>query len=90
LRGGAHVRDGFAPQQNVVRVDGARSGLMTVLKSGATPTHAIVQGVKDKLREVAARLPTSLMILPRRAAVVKNAYTVIGWRLPEAAHVHRY
>ena len=35
----AHVRDGSAPQQNVVHVDGQPSVLMTVLKSGATLDH---------------------------------------------------
>jgi CzcA family heavy metal efflux pump len=62
LREVAHVRDGFAPQLNVVHVDGSRSVLMTVLKSGATSTLAIVQGVMDKLPEVMARLPASLKV----------------------------
>ena len=34
---------------NIVHVDGSRSVLMTVLKSGAASTLAIVDGVKDKL-----------------------------------------
>src|SRR5262249_194774 len=30
----AHVRDGFSPQTNIVRVNGQRASLMTVLKTG--------------------------------------------------------
>ncbi len=64
MRDVAHVRDGSAPQQNIVHVDGKRSVLMTVLKNGATSTLAIVQGVKDKLPGLTATLPSSLKVLP--------------------------
>ena len=64
MRDVAHVRDGSAPQTNVVHVDGSRAALMTVLKNGATSTLAIVQGVKDKLPAIQEGLPTSLKILP--------------------------
>ena len=64
MRDVAHVRDGSAPQTNVVHVDGNRSALMTVLKNGATSTLAIVQGVKDKLPSIQEGLPASLRILP--------------------------
>jgi CzcA family heavy metal efflux pump len=57
MRDVAHVRDGSAPQTNVVHVDGSRSVLMTVLKSGATSTLAIVQGIKDALPKATATLP---------------------------------
>ena len=57
LRDVAHVRDGSAPQHNVVHVDGTRSVLMTVLKNGATSTLSIVQGVKDKLPGITETLP---------------------------------
>jgi CzcA family heavy metal efflux pump len=60
----AHVRDGSAPQQNVVHVDGQRSVLMTVLKSGATSTIAIVNGIKAMLPEVKVGLPKQLTITP--------------------------
>ena len=42
MRDIAQVRDGSAPQINVVHVDGQRSALMTVLKSGSASTLAIV------------------------------------------------
>jgi CzcA family heavy metal efflux pump len=60
----AHVRDGSAPQLNVVHVDGSRSALLTVLKNGATSTLAIVQGVKDSLPKIQASLPDTLKIVP--------------------------
>src|SRR5205807_207347 len=41
LRDVAHVRDGFAPQTNVVRRDGSRGTLVTILKAGAASTLAV-------------------------------------------------
>ena len=38
VRDVAHVRDGNAPQTNIVHVDGSRSVLMQVLKNGAVST----------------------------------------------------
>ena len=42
----AHVRDGNDPQQNVVRQDGVRSTLISVLKTGSASTLAVAQNVK--------------------------------------------
>jgi CzcA family heavy metal efflux pump len=64
MRDVAFVRDGSAPQQNVVHVDGSRSALITVLKNGATSTLSVVAGVKDALPRIASTLPDSLKILP--------------------------
>ena len=64
MRDVAHVRDGTAPQTNVVHVDGARSVLMTILKNGATSTIAIVQGIKDSLPKIQETLPDALRIVP--------------------------
>jgi CzcA family heavy metal efflux pump len=64
MRDVAHVRDGSAPQTNVVHVDGSRSVLITVLKNGATSTLAIVQGIKDALPNIQATLPSALKIVP--------------------------
>jgi multidrug efflux pump subunit AcrB len=60
----AHVRDGSSPQQNVVHVDGQRSVLMTVFKSGATSTISIVDGVKAMLPELKPSLPPQLQVKP--------------------------
>jgi len=64
MRDVAHVRDGSAPQTNVVHVDGSRSVVMTILKNGSTSTLAIVQGIKDALPAIQATLPDSLNIVP--------------------------
>ncbi|MBV1688814.1 efflux RND transporter permease subunit [Novosphingobium sp. G106] len=64
MRDVAHVRDGSSPQTNVVHVDGSRSVLLTVLKSGTTSTLAIVNGVKDALPKIAATLPPTLKVIP--------------------------
>jgi len=50
IRDVAHVRDGFAVQTNVVRQDGWKSALLTILKSGAASTLEIVKSVKASLR----------------------------------------
>jgi CzcA family heavy metal efflux pump len=64
MRDVAHVRDGSAPQTNVVHVDGSRSVVMTILKNGATSTLAIVQGVKDALPKIQESLPPNLKVVP--------------------------
>ncbi|HJT96921.1 MAG TPA: efflux RND transporter permease subunit, partial [Rhodanobacteraceae bacterium] len=64
IRDVASVRDGNAPQTNVVHVDGARSVLMSILKNGATSTLDIVSGVKAKLAEIKPTLPDNLRITP--------------------------
>ncbi|HSZ02188.1 MAG TPA: efflux RND transporter permease subunit [Terriglobales bacterium] len=60
----AYVRDGFPPQTNIVRVNGQRSVLLTVLKSGQTSTLDIIAGVKSLLPQIAASLPPELHIHP--------------------------
>ena len=62
IRDVANVRDGSPPQRNEVRVDGRRSVLMSVLKSGSASTLAIISGVKDQLPKLQASLPKSLHI----------------------------
>ncbi|MDB5725878.1 MAG: AcrB/AcrD/AcrF family protein, partial [Novosphingobium sp.] len=64
MRDVAHVRDGSAPQNNIVHVDGARSVLLTVLKSGTTSTLAIVNAVKEALPKISATLPPTLKVVP--------------------------
>jgi multidrug efflux pump subunit AcrB len=57
IRDVAHVRDGFAVQQNIVRSDGIRASLLTIIKSGAASTLDIVARVKKALPGIAATLP---------------------------------
>ncbi len=59
------VRLGYAPQVNVVRQDGRRAALLTVLKNGETSTLDIVKGVKRLLPSIIAALPVKgLTITP--------------------------
>ena len=60
----ANVRDGYPPQTNIVRVNGQRSALMVILKSGNASTLDIVSNVKKKLPIIAAGLPPALKIVP--------------------------
>jgi CzcA family heavy metal efflux pump len=64
IRDIANVRDGNAPQTNIVHVDGTRSVVMTVLKNGMTSTLAIVSGIRAKLAEIKPTLPANLQIVP--------------------------
>ena len=64
IRDVGHVRDGAPPQQNVVRVEGRRAVLMTILKSGSASTLDIVDGVKDMVKKLTVTLPKSLHVAP--------------------------
>ena len=62
VRDVAHVRDGYAVQTNVVRQDGRRSALLTILKTGAASTLDIVERVKAALPEIRVAAPKGLGI----------------------------
>ncbi|AHX13599.1 RND transporter [Dyella jiangningensis] len=64
LRDVAQVRDGFAPQTNIVRVDGTRSALLQVEKSGDASTLDIIGEVKAMLPRIVAGLPKALAVKP--------------------------
>ncbi len=49
IRDIGHVRDGFSPQTNIVRQDGGRAVLLTVMKAGNASTLAVVDGVRKLL-----------------------------------------
>ncbi len=57
VRDVANVRDGYPPQTNMVRRDGRRGVLMSVLKTGSASTL-------DIIKEIKARIPTVLTQLP--------------------------
>ena len=62
VRDVAHVRDGNSPQNNIVRLDGHRAILMSVLKTGTTSTLDIIKNLKQKLPEVRDIVPPELKI----------------------------
>ena len=64
IRDVGHVRDGYSPQTNIVRQDGRRAVLLTVMKSGNASTLSVVDGVRKLLPAVAATLPPELKMQP--------------------------
>jgi CzcA family heavy metal efflux pump len=56
----AYVHSGSPPQTNLVRVNGARAVLMTILKAGAASTLNVIDGIKSLLPRVEESLPESL------------------------------
>jgi CzcA family heavy metal efflux pump len=62
IRDVAHVRDGFSPQTNVVRQDGVRGTLLSVMKNGGASTIDIVKNIKAMLPRVAETLPQDLKL----------------------------
>lgn len=74
VRDVASVRDGFAPQTNIVHVDGKRGVLQPILKSSGS-TLDIVQGVRDRLPAVLATLPEEMKVtlLADQSVFVRHA-----------------
>jgi CzcA family heavy metal efflux pump len=62
IRDVAHVRNGFPPQTNIVRVNGQRATMLSVMKSGAASTLDIIDRIKEALPRVAASVPPELEI----------------------------
>jgi multidrug efflux pump subunit AcrB len=58
----AQVHDGFAVQQNLVRLNGRRATYLTILKSGAASTLDVVARVRAALPRVAATLPKAITL----------------------------
>src|SRR5579862_1784535 len=58
----AQVRDGYQPQQNVVRNEGVRGALLTVYKTGVASTLDVVNGIKKALPKVLSGLPPELNV----------------------------
>jgi len=63
VRDVAHVRDGYPPQTNIVRRDGHRGVLMSVLKTGAASTLDIIRSIKQRLPAIRAALPPDFHIV---------------------------
>jgi multidrug efflux pump subunit AcrB len=62
LKDVAQVRDGSLVQQNIVRENGKRSVLLSVIKNGNASTLAVVNGVKRALEATRAAAPAGLKI----------------------------
>jgi len=75
LRDVANVRDGFGVQTNIVRRDGRRGTLLTVLKSGNVSTLEIVDNIRRAIPRVASTLPPELKVdlLADQSVFVRSA-----------------
>ena len=62
VRDVAQVRDGYLPQTNVVRQDGQRGSLLTILKGGSASTLDVVRSVKAAMPRILAALPPELRV----------------------------
>ncbi|HKD54951.1 MAG TPA: efflux RND transporter permease subunit [Steroidobacteraceae bacterium] len=62
VRDVAHVRDGYPPQTNMVRRDGHRGVLMSVLKTGSASTLDIISSIKERLPGIRNQLPNGFNI----------------------------
>src|ERR1700730_2249986 len=77
LRDVANVRDGFSVQTNIVRRDGRRGTLLTVLKAGDASTLDVVDNIRKAIPRVATTLPPELQIdlLADQSIFVRGAVT---------------
>jgi CzcA family heavy metal efflux pump len=62
VRDVANVRDGYPPQTNMVRRDGRRGVLMSVLKTGSASTLDIIKEIKARIPGVLTQLPPGFNI----------------------------
>ncbi|MBZ5583951.1 MAG: efflux RND transporter permease subunit, partial [Acidobacteriia bacterium] len=62
MRDVAQVRDGYAVQACVVRANGSRGALLTVLRNGKASTLSVVNNVKAFLPKILAGLPPELNV----------------------------
>jgi len=64
IRDVAHVEFGSPPQTNIVRVDGQRASLLSVIKTGNASTLDIIKGVLARVASLRSQLPPQLKITP--------------------------
>jgi CzcA family heavy metal efflux pump len=58
----AYVHEGSPPQTNLVRVNGTRAVLMTILKAGSASTLSVIEGIKSLLPRVKESMPAGLTL----------------------------
>src|ERR1700723_1873389 len=77
VRDVAHVRDGYSPQTNMVRLEGRRAVRMSGLKTGKASTIDIINSINQKLPQIRASLPANLKIeaLSDQSVFVRGAIT---------------
>ena len=60
----SQVANGFIPQTNIVRHNGSRGVLITIIKAGSASTLSVVDGIRQLLPRVKLTLPPQLRIQP--------------------------
>jgi multidrug efflux pump subunit AcrB len=58
----AQVRDGYLPQQNIVRQDGVRSVLISILKTGTASTLSVANGIKQAMAATMKTVSDKLIV----------------------------
>jgi multidrug efflux pump subunit AcrB len=81
IRDVAQVRDGYAPQTSIIRQDGHRGVLLTILKSGGASTLDIIKQIKAALPRIKSTLPASLNLVPLldQSIFVRAALNGVVW-----------
>ena len=62
VRDVAQVRDGYQPQQNVVRNEGVRGALLTIYKTGVASTLDVVNGVKKAMPRILSGVTSDVKV----------------------------
>ena len=62
MRDVAQVHDGYNPQTSIVRTNGTRGALLTILRNGKASTLAVVNNVKKALPRILAGMPPALHV----------------------------
>ena len=78
LRDVATVADGAIPQTNIVRQDGQRGVLITILKSGSASTLSVVNGVLGLLPRIKTLVPPNLVIKPLANQAIFVKASIVG------------
>ena len=79
VRDVAYVHQGSPPQTNLVRVNGSRAVLMTILKAGAASTLDVIDGVKTLLTRVKETLPREI-VFPTKTVPTEKVSACSGTR----------
>ena len=58
----AQVRDGYFPQENIVRQDGVRSTLLQVFKNGSASTLSVAAGVKAAMANILKTVTSDVQV----------------------------
>src|SRR5207244_11173295 len=71
----AQVRDGYMPQENIVRQDGVRSTLLQVFKNGSASTISVAAGVKPAKANLLKTVPSDIQVqqLAHQSGLVQGA-----------------